>query len=36
MDERKDETMIEIVILALWMHQSQWTIFVLVGGDMVE
>jgi hypothetical protein len=32
----EDETTIEMVILALQRHQSQWAIFVLIGGDRVE
>jgi hypothetical protein len=32
----QDEMTIEMVILALQSHQSQWSVFVLGGGDMVD
>jgi hypothetical protein len=32
----EDETTIEMTILGLQSHQSQWTVFLLGGGDMVD
>jgi hypothetical protein len=32
----EDETTIEMTILGLQSHQSQWTGFLLGGGDMVD